>query len=362
MLNGWRALAALTVVCHHLQLGSQFNVGHVAVMVFFVISGYCIAATSESCFRSGSGFKSYMFRRVRRIYPPYFCAVCFFAATRLLKWKQTGVMQLSSSVAAWLQTLTLTQWFSLLWHPVSYASENRTLCVAAFWSLNYEEQFYIVIGLMMLLSARVGRPILWGVLGLMIPAFAWNLIFPSTSYGFFLEYWIHFSLGMLVYYRLCNISKASAHLAVDAGLSILVIFSGIAWTMHAGPGFAIERIVYAEWFIAGTFALLLIAARSVDDALSHTWIGSALIRLGTLTYSLYLVHQFNIQASEGFAKLLLRVGIPHALKIPIQLSVILLIAAIFWYLCERPYINKPLIGDRNRRVVGNSAPTLTVSA
>jgi len=74
--------------------------------------------------------------------------------------------------------------------PSDYASSNQTLCVAAFWSLNYEEQFYLVIGAIMVVSSRLGWPIMWGVLALMIPAFAWNLTHPSISYGFFLEYWV----------------------------------------------------------------------------------------------------------------------------------------------------------------------------
>jgi peptidoglycan/LPS O-acetylase OafA/YrhL len=360
VLDGWRALAALTVVCYHLGLGKQWNMGHIGVMVFFVISGYCIAATSESCMRYGHGFGTYMRRRVRRIYPPYILCVCFFAATRLLKWKMEGRLQLSASFLAWLQTVTLTQWLSLVWHPASYAFANGTLFVAAFWSLNYEEQFYIVIGTLMMLSVRLGWPILWGVVFLMIPAFAWNLTHPSISYGFFLEYWVHFSLGALVFYRLCTMTKASARRAVDAGLLILVLCSGIVWASNKGPGVTTQRSVYAEWFITGTFALLLVGARSLDDAVVRTNLGSQLAQFGTLTYSLYLVHQFNEQSAYGAARLLLRFGVPHLFKIPIEITAMVLIAAVFWYFCERPFINKPLDPNKNSRHEAILHPTLIV--
>jgi peptidoglycan/LPS O-acetylase OafA/YrhL len=357
-LDGWRALAALTVVCHHLGLGKQFNLGHIGVMVFFVISGYCIAATSESCIRYGHGFGTYMCRRVRRIYPPYILCVCFFVATRLLKWKMGGRLQLSTSYLAWLQTFTLTQWLSLVWHPASYAFANGTLFVAAFWSLNYEEQFYLVIGTLMVLSVRFSWQIVWGVVFLMIPAFAWNLTHPSISYGFFLEYWVHFSLGVLVFYRLCIMTKLSARRAVDIGLLILVLGSGIAWASNKGPGFATQRYVYAEWFITGTFALLLVGARSLDDAVVRTYVGSKLTKFGTLTYSLYLVHQFNEQSAYGAARLLFRLGVPHLLKIPIEIAAMVLIAAVFWYFCERPFINKPLDPNTKSRSEAVVNPTL----
>src|SRR5580704_14100421 len=98
MVDAWRGLAALGVVCYHLgfESGTDFDLGHACVMVFFVISGYCIAASTESCRRNQVGPGRYMWRRVRRIYPPYFFAICFFAATRLLKMRVGLGEQLST--------------------------------------------------------------------------------------------------------------------------------------------------------------------------------------------------------------------------------------------------------------------------
>src|SRR5580704_8054495 len=323
IIDGWRALAALTVVCHHLGLWTRQNAGHMAVLVFFVISGYCIAATSESCLRHSHGFATYMSRRIHRIYPPYFFAVCFYVVSRVVKWRLGGGMQLSPSVPAWVQTLTLTQWLSLIPHPATYATQNPTLFVAAFWSLNYEEQFYLVIGALMVLSVRFGRSILWGVLALIVPALAWNLTHPAVSYGFFLEYWVHFSLGVIVYYRLCRLTRVAARRAIDIGISILVVASAVVWALHEGPGFASQRSVYAEWFITGTFALFLIAARALDDALAVSWLGAKLITFGTLTYSLYLVHQITQGAADGAARLLLRIGVPRFFMVPIEILAII---------------------------------------
>jgi len=41
MVDGWRGLAALAVVLHHVA-AFRFDLGSPAVMLFFVISGYCI--------------------------------------------------------------------------------------------------------------------------------------------------------------------------------------------------------------------------------------------------------------------------------------------------------------------------------
>src|SRR6202021_2723126 len=124
------------------RLGPDLDLGNVCVMVFFVISGYCIAASTESCRRNKVSPRLYMWRRVRRIYPPYFFAICFFIATRIIKNFMGMGQQLSTSIIAWIQNLTMTQWFSLIFHPVKPPLDNPTLFVAGSWSLNCAAQLY----------------------------------------------------------------------------------------------------------------------------------------------------------------------------------------------------------------------------
>jgi peptidoglycan/LPS O-acetylase OafA/YrhL len=84
-LNAIRLAMALLVVWSHsfaIHLGSErtewvslllsgvFNAGNVAVMAFFIVSGFLIAQS----FERSSSVKSYMLKRVRRIYPGYMVA------------------------------------------------------------------------------------------------------------------------------------------------------------------------------------------------------------------------------------------------------------------------------------------------
>ena len=130
MVDAWRGLAALGVVLYHVGLQLSFDLGHVCVMIFFVISGYCITASAESCKRNKIGPGGYMWRRIRRIYPPYFFAICFFVATRVVKLRAGLGDQISHSSILWLQNLTMTQWFSLVRHPLSYAYQNQSLFIS----------------------------------------------------------------------------------------------------------------------------------------------------------------------------------------------------------------------------------------
>jgi len=338
MVDAWRGLAAFGVVCHHLNIGSSFNLGHMCVMVFFVISGYCIASTSESCLKNKIGFGGFMVRRVRRIYPPYFFAVMFFLATRFLKHAVGAGNQISTSLLEWIQNLTLMQWTHLVFHPTSLPSENTHLFVSAFWSLNYEEQFYLLMAVFAMLALKFKLPIQRTVLFLAIPCLIWNVIFPSTSYGLFLEYWVHFAIGVLVFYRLCRHRSRKSAWLIDSGLAAFAIISTVAW--YLGP--IDVRWVYKEWAVVSIFALLLILFRRYDNAFKRNAIGKGLAAFGMITYSLYLTHQFNLRPTRFIADKLAGHGMPHALVIPVQMIELLIIGTVFWFFCERPFLNRPL--------------------
>jgi len=280
-----------------------------------------------------------MWRRIRRIYPPYFFAICFFVATRLLKYLAGLGNQLSPSLTLWIENLTLTQWFTLLRHPLSHAVSNQSLFVAAFWSLNYEEQFYIVMGLILFAAIYFRKGMLFGISLLMLPAFIWNLRYPSMSYGFFLEYWNAFAMGALVFFRLCKARSRRVRIAIDVLLVFFVLFSlyqGGASHTH-GP-----RSVYFEWLITGSFALILIGCRRLDPWFKQSWLGWALGGLALISYSMYLTNLFEMRAASVVAGTLISWGLPRFLNFPLEVTVVVTISTIFWYFCERPFLNKPL--------------------
>jgi peptidoglycan/LPS O-acetylase OafA/YrhL len=339
MIDAWRGLAALGVVFFHLGVGNSLNLGHNSVMVFFVISGYCIAASGESCRRNNVGPGGYMWRRLRRIYPPYFFSICFFVVTRLVKVEAGMGDQLSHSILVWIQNLTLTQWFTLLRNPRTYAFDNPALLIAGYWSLCYEEQFYIVIGLILFGAIYFKKPMLTGIVVLMVPALVWNFTHPSITYGFFLDYWIAFALGSLVFYRLCKASSFEARACIDLTIVCLLIVSLIkGGSSHTDN----HRLVYSEWIVTTVFALVLIYARSLDRWFRKSMLGVLLCGFGLITYSLYLTHQCLLHASSIAADKLILLGIPRFTEFPVRVILICIVAAVFWYFCERPFLNKPL--------------------
>jgi peptidoglycan/LPS O-acetylase OafA/YrhL len=356
IIDASRGIAALGVVCYHLGVGHRFNLGHACVMVFFVISGYCITATSVSCQKSHTGFRTFMWRRIRRIFPPYWLALLFFVGTRLLKASLGSGQQLSSSLTAWLQTASLTQWVGLVHSPISFAAENPRLFVAAFWSLNYEEQFYLLMAAMIVI-AGFRRSLLISVVPFTIVSFIANLAYPSTSFGLFVDYWFHFSLGVLVYYRLCGGLRLLACRVIDALFISLMLLSILKWPAHLN--IAGTRSVYFEWLVAAGFAISLVVARRWDVRFKESLIGSGLCSFGLITYSLYLTHQFNLHIAGAVADKLRMAGLPSAIQFPAEIAVLVSIAIVFWFFCERPFINRPL---RKEGLASNRIHLPTVSS
>jgi peptidoglycan/LPS O-acetylase OafA/YrhL len=336
---------------------SRFAIGHPAVLVFFVISGYCISAAADACQRKGLTFTQFMWRRLRRIYPPYLLSLAFWAVTRVLKLQIDGVNDLARPWMDWLQNITLTQWLTLIGHPMNYAAQNPTLFVSAYWSLNYEEQFYLIVGLMILFASWSSIRVRASMVALIVASVVWIAFFPSVCYGIFIEYWAMFGVGGLMFHRLCRLETTALRRTAEAEILILFLLS-IAMRI-SGQGGAIPktwtdfvrpptRIAWSDLAVAAGFAILLLLLRPLDGWYKRNrWISAPLGALGLISYSLYLVHQFNLNlvgTLVGYALHLIGINHPpFLLSGMLQCVVHIFIACVFWYCCERPFLNKSLL-------------------
>jgi peptidoglycan/LPS O-acetylase OafA/YrhL len=337
MIEGLRGLAALVVVMNHLLITT---LGHYAVMLFFVISGYCIAAATETARRKGLGWGAFMWRRLHRIYPPYLLAILFYVVTRLLKVAFEGENDLTHSVLVWVQNLTLTQWVTLLFHPVADAPQNPSLLIAAFWSLNYEDQFYLVMALTLILAIRLRVPMWVPVSALALVGLLWNWWLPGGWIcGVFIEYWAHFASGVLLFHALCLTGSRF----FQRGFVLTVLALGIYCATRVFPWSAqtpLNLRAYTELLVVCVFTLFLYVARPLSEPVCRLRLWRPLAALGLISYSLYLINQFNLRLVTQAANHLA----PHMPQ-PVQLTLMVvfqvLIASVFWYFCERPFLNRP---------------------
>jgi peptidoglycan/LPS O-acetylase OafA/YrhL len=337
LIDGARGLAALVVVLSH--SGVLPGAGRYAVMAFFVISGYCIAASAQSCRRNNMSFRSFMYRRLHRIYPPYFFAIVFFVLTRLVKAGTGGHNDLDRPWLDWVMNLTMTQWLYLLWHPLAEATQNPKLLVAAFWSLNYEDQFYLVMAAALLLAVRK-HVAMWIPVALLSAAgLLWITAWPGPWVtGLFIEYWSHFALGALLYYVLCLSANTNVRIAFAAGVTVLTawcLYRILPWTDTT----VVDQRAFVELGVSCAVTLGLLALRPISAVVSRQLLWKPVAALGTISYSLYLVHQFNLNIVTTGADKLVPPGWPIA-RITVVILLHLTIASIFWYVCERPFLNR----------------------
>jgi peptidoglycan/LPS O-acetylase OafA/YrhL len=266
--------------------------------------------------------------------------VCY-VLTRLAKGAFGGHNDLDRPWLDWIQNLTLTQWVSLPFHPVADAPQNPKLLVAAFWSLNYEDQFYLVMAVALLLSLSRRVSVVVIVLALAAVGLLWNLAWPGGWItGFFIEYWVHFSLGAMLFYTLCLFPGRLARCAFIACVTALGLFCSfqvLPWHEDA----LLRQRAYAELVVVCGSTLFLFVVRPMSAWVARLHVWRPIAALGAISYSLYLVHQFNLTVVET---LVARV-VPNAwggVRIVAMLGLEIAIATVFWYCCERPFLNRSL--------------------
>lgn len=337
-LDPLRGIAAILVVLQHLGV---VTVGYFAVLAFFVISGYCIAASAETGIRNGMSFWTYMKRRIRRIYPPYLASIVFFVGTRVVKGYLSGDYgQIMRPLHVWVQNITLTQWVSLTDNESGYPYGSDSLFVAAYWSLNYEEQFYLVVGLAMAAGISFGTSLRNLLLGLTLFTMVLMSILPQLCVGFFFDYWPIFGVGVAAYYRMTAPRTSRLKVLLDTLLVALlaVCVCMLVWGVRPDPA---RRFIWEDLLVASSIAALLIFIRPFDRKLIGTLPMRVLKFIGTISFSLYLVHQFNITAAATFANMFIAPDVWRAGNVVLQLLVHVVVATVFWRLFERPFLNSP---------------------
>jgi peptidoglycan/LPS O-acetylase OafA/YrhL len=228
------------------------------------------------------------------------------------------------------------------------------------WTLCYEEQFYAVTGLLLLLTrAHFFRAV--AVTSAIV--LAWVLASPwlgAPPEGTFLDgQWLLFGAGMGVYYAV-NYAGSRLRMAIAAALvaGLALSIRGPSLIVNAGPTSQVRGI----WGFA--VALILLAAHRWDDRLSTWRVLEPLRWCGQMCYSLYLSHWPMV---FGVSALLYYCGITSIrgtllVTVPVCMVVALAVAWAFYLLVERRYLNAPYADARERPAAleaGQPSPALT---
>ena len=133
-------------------------------------------------------------------------------------------------------------------------------------------------------------------------------------------------------------------------VSLVVLAAAAGWWLYERGGMPAPlpngdelRSVPAELLVSSLVAIVLIVVRRWDALVASALLFKPLRWLGAITFSLYLVHQFNLQlATKVTSKVLGAANVDTIAGYTLRVCVLVAIGAVFWFCCERPFLNKPL--------------------
>jgi peptidoglycan/LPS O-acetylase OafA/YrhL len=292
-LDGIRGLAALYVVMFHCWLLSFHGFpanpgpawlgwllyGHLAVVLFLVVSGFSLSISPARQEWQLGGAGRFAWRRALRIVPPYWAALVFslVIAWAVLPQPHSGPPTGRSVVV-----------YGLLLQDLFVAPVPN----GAFWSIAVEAEMYVLFPLLLLIRRRAGAAVLLAVVT--VPVLVIGLRNPDVSTvdrltGLTPQLVPLFVMGMLG----AGVTAAGKRtrripwhwLAVLAAVPavLLILAEGSVWTVH--------HYFWVDLVAGPALALLLAAVATRPTApLVRLLTTKPLHGLGTISYSLYLVH------------------------------------------------------------------------
>jgi len=348
-----RGFACLWVLLHHsfetVPLTAQFHdgplglltatakIGWLGVSLFLVLSGFCLyypLVRRDEVSSVRLNIRQFAQRRFLRIMPPYLAALAIFsvmalyAARHSLPWPETVRVRDIVTHALMLHNL----------RPSTFASINP-----AFWSLALEVQLYIVFPIWVWIAARRGlRTMAFVAFG---SAVVWQLA-AYLRYGLSPEWqpslavayhalparWFEFTAGMVAAACVARPKPIHARIAVT---SAAILIGPALWFVCKVSRFG--PLCDQAWGVIFASAVVLLA-RVRHGAFTHPCLRWMTL-LGTVSYSVYLIHQplFGLLLPEN-----LHLAVADWMSVllfgGVRMLLVTALGVVFFILLERPFI------------------------
>lgn len=312
VVDGLRGIASLAVCWYHLVFADQAFAGGglvaallrnsarnawTGVEVFFVISGFVIPLALYRSRYTARSYGPFILKRILRLDPPYLVSVAICVALWYL-W--AAVPRLHGPA------FTLTVSGLLLHLGYLNAFFHQGWLNPVYWTLAIEFQYYLGMGLIfgLLASRRPAiRYVAFAALGMLA------FLFPAPTLVF--HYLFVFMLGIATFQHFAGLVSLRAYL-----VTLAVLTAGCMLTL--GP------------MVAGISLLTALVIAFVHRELR------ILSLLGTISYSLYLVHVPVGGRILGLGLSHAHSGAARVLVLAVTVALTLGAAVLFYRLIERP--------------------------
>ncbi len=293
-IQGLRAVAVLIVIANHAHL-SGFGGGFVGVDVFFVISGFVI---TSSLLRDRSTTRR---RALARFYAHRIARIIPAATVTLMATMVVARLALGSAFPPTLASDV--RWAALFGANLHFMASGANYFVQGlppslvthFWSLSVEEQFYVVIPLVVTLASFGSRRrpqllrVFFAVVVIVSLIAAWRL----TSSNAVVAYYSPLSrMGELALGGLLALTPSGGW-ARHRGFSAVCGALGLAAIAVATLTFSDATPFPSYRFllpVAGAALVLWTGEHQVSHGPSYLLSQDPLVYLGDISYSLYLFH------------------------------------------------------------------------
>lgn len=304
-VEGIRALACLTVVlCHAvaeafpIRYGVQlpnslaalrilFALGHHAVTVFIVVSGFCLGLpAARNAFQTHVAWAPFILRRAARILPPYYASLLISLVVSLVIFQTPAGIHFDFSTRP--RGSDILAHFLLLHNFFGTGNINYAL-----WSVATEVQIYLFFpGIVLLLATKNSliKALAMIVLSFVIASFVIGTRFERPA----IQYLGAFVFGVVLSWVTVSTSAIAHNLREFrywGTLASMLLGGIVVWTLripmrsYRGNG----EILRDAIVMLGVGCVLLSALswKSITRKLLE---GKGLIWLGQRSYSLYLLH------------------------------------------------------------------------
>ena len=346
-LDGMRGLAAAFVVLHHtsyylpvlprlLTFGLGFlRMGHYAVAVFIVLSGYCLMLPIVKDGELRGGALGFLGRRAKRILPPYYAALAF----SIFLYNVMGRSMTAGTVVSHV----------FMFHNLS-AAWSRSLD-APLWSVASEWQIYFLLPFFFLpICKRFGMTVAASA-GLLLGIIPLVTLPPASNFNWACPQYIGlFGLGMAAASAPRPSRLPWGTLAV-AGMGLFCVFvvlgsllkgQLIPQGMHITEAWPLDILIGAV-----TASVIIFCANAGSPSpcrrsvLLRLFSSRFAVGIGSFSYSLYLVHHPLLMLMVPWLRVYSHSTVIYsALLFGTVLPVVAGVAYLFYLVAERPFLAK----------------------
>ncbi|HZQ58064.1 MAG TPA: acyltransferase family protein [Acidimicrobiales bacterium] len=294
-LDGVRALAAAAVVGYHLGI-HWLKGGYLGVSLFFTLSGYLITnlLLAERRTTGGTSLPTFWARRARRLLPAAFAGIALAVVAVLVAGTADQLAHIRGDVVA--AVLYVANWRFVLGHSAYAAGYQAPSPLLHYWSLAIEEQAYVVLPLLLVLSFRgrgSRRRFTCVIAGLMAASVVATLVVHDSNRAYFgtdtrsFELLAGAALALAIGFPGTAGARRVPRRVAAALAAAAVVVTAALWATVAETSSWLTK--GGLWGVAAASCALLVGAQA-GGRLAKALSLRPLVALGKRSYGVYVYH------------------------------------------------------------------------